>query len=96
MPRSAVQESGLQRVLDRGMSMSLSSDVECTMTADMFTQMRSLMTLQRMHVNDKALGGETDYPKLMQPMDAIRHATIEGARRTCSTASRRNPARRTS
>jgi 5-methylthioadenosine/S-adenosylhomocysteine deaminase len=70
----------IQRVLDRGMSMSLSSDVECTMTADMFTQMRSLMTLQRMHVNDKALGGETDYPKLMQPMDAIRHATIEGAR----------------
>jgi len=70
----------IQRVLDRGMSMSLSSDVECTMTADMFTQMRSLMTLQRMHVNDKALSGETDYPKLMQPMDAIRHATIEGAR----------------
>ena len=70
----------IQRVLDRGMSMSLSSDVECTMTADMFTQMRSLMTLQRMYVNDAALSGEKTYPKLMQPMDAIRHATIEGAR----------------
>lgn len=70
----------IQRVLDRGMSMSLSSDVECTMTADMFTQMRSLMTLQRMYVNDAALSGEKAYPKLMQPMDAIRHATIEGAR----------------
>jgi 5-methylthioadenosine/S-adenosylhomocysteine deaminase len=70
----------IQRVLDRGMSMSLSSDVECTMTADMFTQMRSLMTLQRMYVNDAALGGAASYPKMMQPMDAIRHATIEGAR----------------
>ena len=30
----------LQKALDLGMSISLSSDVECTMAADMFTQMR--------------------------------------------------------
>lgn len=69
----------IQRALDRGMGLSLSSDVECTMSADMFTQMRGLITLQRMFVNASALAGET-YPALMQPMDAIRHATIEGAR----------------
>lgn len=70
----------IQRALDRGMGLSLSSDVECTMSADMFTQMRGLITLQRMFVNAAALEGATTYPALMQPMDAIRHATIEGAR----------------
>jgi len=49
------------------------------MTADMFTQMRSAITLQRMLANDQALRGE-DYPKLLSAMDVIRFATIEGAR----------------
>jgi len=70
----------IQKALDRGMGLSLSSDVECTMSADMFTQMRGLITVQRMFANASALEGATDYPALMQPMDAIRHATIEGAR----------------
>jgi len=70
----------IQKALDRGMGLSLSSDVECTMTADMFTQMRGLITVQRMFVNASALEGATAYPALMQPMDAIRHATIEGAK----------------
>jgi cytosine/adenosine deaminase-related metal-dependent hydrolase len=69
----------LQKALDLGLGVSLSTDVECTMTADFFTQMRGLITLQRMAVNEKALAGE-DYPDLMQCIDAIRHATIEGAR----------------
>jgi cytosine/adenosine deaminase-related metal-dependent hydrolase len=69
----------VQKALDLGMSISLSSDVECTMTADMFTQMRSVITLQRMHVNEKALAGQ-DYPALMQCAQALRMATIEGAR----------------
>lgn len=70
----------IQRALDRGMGLSLSSDVECTMSADMFTQMRGLITVQRMFVNASALEGAASYPSLMQPMDAIRHATIEGAK----------------
>lgn len=69
----------IQKAIDLGMGLSLSSDVECTMTADMFTQMRSLITLQRMFVNAAALEGVADFPDLMQPMDAIRHATIAGA-----------------
>jgi 5-methylthioadenosine/S-adenosylhomocysteine deaminase len=47
----------IQKALDLGMTTSLSTDVECTMTADFFTQMRSLITLQRMFANEKALGG---------------------------------------
>jgi cytosine/adenosine deaminase-related metal-dependent hydrolase len=68
----------IQKALDLGMSMSLSTDVECTMTADFFTQMRSLVTLQRMHVNEKALAGE-DYPDLITTLEAVRTATMGGA-----------------
>lgn len=72
-------EPPLQKALDLGLQPSLSTDVECTMTADMFTQMRSTITLQRMIANEKALRGE-DYPKLLSAVDVIRFATIEGAR----------------
>jgi cytosine/adenosine deaminase-related metal-dependent hydrolase len=37
------------------------------------------MTLQRMFANEKALAGEA-YPRLLQPIDALRAATIGGAR----------------
>jgi cytosine/adenosine deaminase-related metal-dependent hydrolase len=70
----------IQQALDLGMSVSLSSDVECTMSADMFTQMRGLITLQRMFAKADALAGNTDHARLMQASDALRHATIEGAR----------------
>lgn len=70
----------IQKAVDLGMSVSLSSDVECTMTADMFSQLRGLITLQRMHANERALGGDDDHPRLMQCADALRHATIEGAK----------------
>jgi 5-methylthioadenosine/S-adenosylhomocysteine deaminase len=38
-----------------GMEPSLSVDVECTLTADFFTQMRSMMNLQRVLVNQMVL-----------------------------------------
>jgi cytosine/adenosine deaminase-related metal-dependent hydrolase len=69
----------IQKALDLGMTVSLSSDVECTMSADFFTQMRSLITLQRLVANENALAGK-DYAKLMSSADAVRHATIEGAK----------------
>lgn len=68
----------IQKAIDLGMSMSLSTDVECTMTADFFTQMRGLITLQRMVANEKALSGQ-EYPELMHCMQAIRQATMGGA-----------------
>lgn len=69
----------LQTSIDLGMSISLSTDVECTMTADFFTQMRSFVTLQRMEANAKALAGQ-DYPRLATASDALKAATIGGAR----------------
>ncbi len=69
----------IQKALDLGMSLSLSTDVECTMTADMFTQMRGVLTLQRMLANERALEGK-EYPKLMSVRDALELATMGGAR----------------
>ena len=43
-----------------GMEPSLSVDVECTMTADFFTQMRVAMNLQRMVVKPDDFGAEHD------------------------------------
>ncbi len=69
----------IQKIRDLGMTASLSSDVECTMTADMFTQMRSVLTLQRMLANELALQGK-DYPKLMGVVDVLELATMGGAK----------------
>ncbi len=70
----------IQKALDLGMQPSLSSDVECTMTSDFFTQMRMALTLQRSAINDAALAGKNDLPELLTSRDAIRFATIEGAK----------------
>jgi cytosine/adenosine deaminase-related metal-dependent hydrolase len=74
-----------------GMEPSLSSDVEVTMTADFFTQMRSAMTMQRMVVNQMILE-QGDFvnspwptpapgtPPLLNVRDVLRFATINGAK----------------
>jgi cytosine/adenosine deaminase-related metal-dependent hydrolase len=67
-----------------GIRPSLSTDVECTLTADMFTQMRTTMALQRMFVNANKLGEPhmppTDGVNLMTTREVIEWATINGAR----------------
>ena len=63
-----------------GMEPSLSTDVECTMTADFFTQMRSAMTMQRMVVNQMILeqGDFRQIPRIPWPTAG------RPARRRCS------------
>jgi 5-methylthioadenosine/S-adenosylhomocysteine deaminase len=75
-----------------GIEPSLSSDVEVTMTADFFTQMRSAMTMQRMVVNQMILEqGTFEFPNqwptpapgtppLLNVRDVLRFATINGAK----------------
>jgi len=75
-----------------GMEPSLSTDVEVTMTADFFTQMRVCMNMQRMVVNQMVLEqGDfyppNQYPKpapgtppLLTTRDVLRYATINGAK----------------
>lgn len=67
------------KTLSLGVEPSLSSDVECTMSADFFTQMRSTMTLQRALINDAAIKGEKGLPDLLTCRDVIRFATLRGA-----------------
>src|SRR5712671_2227683 len=52
-----------------GMEPSLSVDVECTLTADFFTQMRSAMNLQRMLVNQMTLDSPNGNQNLPNPLD---------------------------
>jgi len=75
-----------------GMEPSLSTDVEVTMTADFFTQMRSAMTMQRMMVNQAILEQGNFYfpnqwptptpdkPPLYNVRDVLRFATVNGAK----------------
>jgi 5-methylthioadenosine/S-adenosylhomocysteine deaminase len=75
-----------------GLEPSLSTDVEVTMTADFFTQMRSAMTMQRMVVNQMVLEQGNFYPPNQWPTpapgtpplynvrDVLRFATINGAK----------------
>jgi 5-methylthioadenosine/S-adenosylhomocysteine deaminase len=70
----------IQQALDVGIRPSLSSDVETTMAADMFTQMRSAFTLQRALLNERAIKGEANLPPLLTARDVIEFATLQGAR----------------
>jgi len=70
----------IQQALDAGIRPSLSSDVETTMSADMFTQMRAVFTLQRALLNERAIKGEKDLPPLLTAKDVIEFATLQGAR----------------
>jgi cytosine/adenosine deaminase-related metal-dependent hydrolase len=75
-----------------GMEPSLSVDVECTMTADFFTQMRVAMNLQRALVNQMILEQGDFYPPnqwptpapgtlpLLVTRDVLRYATMNGAK----------------
>ncbi|SRR6266496_112220 len=75
-----------------GMEPSLSTDVEVTMTADFFTQMRVCMNMQREVVNQMVLE-QGDFsppnqyptpapgtPPLLTTRDVLRYATINGAK----------------
>jgi len=76
-----------------GLEPSLSSDVEVTLTADFFTQMRSTMNMQRVLVNQMVIDfglaqtPENAYPvppagtpALLTTRDVLRFATINGAK----------------
>jgi 5-methylthioadenosine/S-adenosylhomocysteine deaminase len=75
-----------------GIEPSLSTDVEVTMTADFFTQMRVCLNMQRMVVNQMVLEQGDFYPPnqyptpapgtppLLTTRDVLRFATINGAK----------------
>jgi cytosine/adenosine deaminase-related metal-dependent hydrolase len=70
------------KTLATGIEPSLSVDVEVTLTADMFTQMRTTMALQRAFINQMALdsGNPAGLPELLTTRDVLRFATMQGAK----------------
>jgi 5-methylthioadenosine/S-adenosylhomocysteine deaminase len=80
------------KMQELGMEPSLSSDVETTMAADPFTQMRSAMIMQRMVVNQMVLDQGDPVPpnnwptpapgtpELLTVRDVLRYATVNGAK----------------
>ena len=85
-------EPPILKMQSLGLEPSLSTDVEVTMTADFFTQMRSAMTMQRMLVNQMILEQgifqspsewptpTPDKPQLLNVRDVLRFATVNGAK----------------
>jgi cytosine/adenosine deaminase-related metal-dependent hydrolase len=69
-----------QKFLDRGLRPSLSVDVETNVPGDMFSQMRTVLALQRALLFQRGLGGEDNLPRFLTARDALEFATIEGAR----------------
>jgi 5-methylthioadenosine/S-adenosylhomocysteine deaminase len=70
----------IQQTLDRGLRPSLSVDVETTVPGDMFTMMRTALSLQRALVFQRMQANEQNVPKLLTARDVLEFATIEGAR----------------
>ena len=85
-------EPPILKLQSLSMEPSLSTDVEVTMTADFFTQMRVCMNMQRMVVNQMVLEQGDFYPPnqyptpapgtpaLLTTRDVLRFATINGAK----------------
>jgi len=69
-----------QAALDHGIRPSLSTDVETSMTSDLFTIMRTAFTLQRMFINERRSNGEKNLPPWLTCRDVLEMATIEGAK----------------
>lgn len=69
-----------QAAFDHGIRPSLSTDVETSMTSDLFTVMRAAFALQRMLINERAFSGEKNLPARLTCRDVLELATIEGAR----------------
>ena len=69
-----------QQAIAHGIRPSLSVDVETEMPGDLFTQMRTAFTLQRMQVLARERAGEKNLPKLLSVKEVVEFATIHGAK----------------
>jgi len=70
----------VQKAIDLGIRPSLSVDVETSVPNDFFTQMRTVLSLQKNEVWARRLGGQKDAGKFLTAREVVEFATIEGAR----------------
>src|SRR5262249_3949219 len=69
----------IQAALDHGIRPCLSGDVEVCLAGDMFTQMRTTLTTQRMHAKMRKYRGEVDAPPLITHRDVLAFTTRHAA-----------------
>jgi cytosine/adenosine deaminase-related metal-dependent hydrolase len=69
----------IQKALDMGIRPSMSVDVEIALASDMFSQMRAVLTTQRMQVAQLRYRGSAA-PNMLTVRDVLEFATINGAR----------------
>jgi cytosine/adenosine deaminase-related metal-dependent hydrolase len=70
----------VQKALDHGLRPSLSVDVECCLTTDMFTQMQVVLNIQRMLAYNRGFHGDDNAPGPIAARDVLSFATVEGAK----------------
>ena len=70
----------IQKAIDMGVRPSLSIDVETSVPGDMFTQMRTVLSLQRGQIWERSLKGEKELPAFLKARDVLEFATVEGAK----------------
>jgi cytosine/adenosine deaminase-related metal-dependent hydrolase len=70
----------IQRALDVGIRPSLSVDVEVVLGSDMFTQMRTLLNIQRMMTFNRRYRGDVNFPAPLGVKDMLELATVQGAK----------------
>jgi cytosine/adenosine deaminase-related metal-dependent hydrolase len=69
----------IQAALDHGIRPCLSGDVEVCLAGDMFTQMRTTLTTQRMHAKMRNYRGEAAAPPLIDHRDVLAFTTRHAA-----------------
>jgi 5-methylthioadenosine/S-adenosylhomocysteine deaminase len=70
----------IQGLMDRDVRPGLGIDHVRMAPGDMFAQMRATISMQHATVFDRKLAGKAGLPRLMSTRDAIRYATVDGAR----------------
>ena len=70
----------IQKAIDFGVRPSLSVDVETSVPNDMFTQMRTTLSLQKNEVWARRLAGDKNPPRFLTAREVLEFATVEGAR----------------
>jgi cytosine/adenosine deaminase-related metal-dependent hydrolase len=70
----------VQALIDRDMRPGLGVDSEREAPGDMFAPTRALISVQHAAYFEQKLVGKAGLPRLMSTRDAIRHATVDGAR----------------
>src|SRR5262249_61340828 len=70
----------IQKAIDTGIRPSLSVDVETSVPNDFFTQMRTVLSLQKNEVWARRLAGDKNPPAFLTAREVLEFATVEGAR----------------